>query len=316
MGYIQTLRTGGVGAIAMLDYSAVDVVVHAFLAPGADGSISALDPFESYRQAGLAAKVHATGGKVIFSIGGANHSGAFGGIAANATTRQTFADNVVKLVNQYGYDGVDLDYEFPGDDTAKANHLLLAQAVYAKVKANNAAHLVVFGVSPGYFLPFFAWSGLGQATDYAFYFCYDWDADGAPMTAPGKMYSLPGGQSIERSCRGAMNFMIASGYPSQKIIVGMPFYGSNGASWSSVRDQWAASPWPVDPNTMQAQAAGAFWTSPEALAMKIDATLDPVKTVLTGPSGKVVAGGVGFWEWGHEAPAHPDLSAAIKKKLK
>jgi GH18 family chitinase len=316
MGYIQLLRSGGVNDIAALDYSAIDVAVHAFLAPGGDGSISALDPFDAYRQAGLAAKVHAAGGKVIFSIGGSNHSGAFAGIAANATTRQTFADNVVKLVNQYSYDGVDLDYEFPGNDSDKANQLLLMQAVYAKVKANNAAHLVVFGVSPGYFLPFFSWSGLGQASDYAFYFCYDWDADGAPMTNPGRMFQMPNGQSIERSCRGAMNYMIASGYPAGKIIVGMPFYGSSGASWSSVRDQWAANHWPVDPNQMQAQVGGTWWTSPEALALKIDATVDPVKTVLTGPGGKVVAGGVGFWEWGHESPAHPDLSAAIKNKLK
>jgi GH18 family chitinase len=316
MGYVQTLRSGGVADVAALDYSAVDVIVHAFLSPGADGSISQLDPFDAYRQAGLATKVHAAGGKIIFSIGGSNHSSAFGGIAANATTRRTFADNVVKLIAQYGYDGVDLDYEFPTNDTEKANHLLLLQDVTAQVKAAKTSNIVVFGVSPGYFLPYFAWSGLGAASDYAFYFCYDWDADGAPMTNPGKTFMLPSGQSIERSCRGAMNFMIAGGYPASKIIVGMPFYGSGGGSWFSVRDQWAAAHWPVDPNQMQAQASGGWWTTPEALALKIDAVLDPMKTVLTGPNGKATVGGVGFWEWGHESPAHPDLSAAIKAKVK
>jgi GH18 family chitinase len=38
----------------------------------------------------------------------------FGNIARSAANRQTFANNLVKFMQTYGYDGIDIDWEYPG----------------------------------------------------------------------------------------------------------------------------------------------------------------------------------------------------------
>ena len=55
--------------------------------------------------------------QVFVSIGGWTFSDngtvtqpLFGEIAADSTKRQTFANNVVKFLDQYGFDGIDIDW--------------------------------------------------------------------------------------------------------------------------------------------------------------------------------------------------------------
>ncbi len=318
LGYLRDLTTTGPSGLSQLDFSAVDGTILAFVDPGTDGSLTPLAPFSDYVSAGLVSKAHAAGTKALFSIGGANNSVNFKvSIGPSASVRDALATNVVSFIDQNGFDGVDIDYEFPTDQNERANHLALMQAVYTKVKANNAAHWVIFGVSPGYWLSDYDWANLGSACDYAFYFCYDWamPANG-PITNPGSSLMIHGGDSIEASCRGAIGYIVGHGFPASKLIVGMPFYSSGGQPWSSVGSGYqSSSPPAVHPDYLEAQINGAWWTTPEAVAQKIDAVLDPIKTKLTGPSGAITVGGVGFWEWGHENPSSPQLSAVIKQKL-
>jgi hypothetical protein len=135
-----------------------------------------------------------------------------------------------------------------------------------------------------------------------------------PITAPNTVFINAAGKGMEASCRGAIELMLESGYPAPKIIAGLPFYSSNGQSWIQAQAGWET--WPVHDDYMEAaQPNGPWWTTPAALERKIDALVNPATTVLTGPSGPVVIGGIGFWEWGHEDPAAPALTRAIKAKL-
>jgi hypothetical protein len=315
--YLLQFSSGGASNIANLDFEGIDVVNHAFIEPFADGSIAPLSPFDDYRTAGLPEAAHAAGSKILFSVGGANHSVRFkDSIGPNPAIRQAFADNVVDAINTWGYDGVDIDYEFPTDANEEANHREIMKLVYEGVKANDPDHLVTFGVSPGYWLPDFDWAQLGQWTDYAIYFCYDWNlpANG-PMTNPGVMFTMHGGEQIESSCAGAMRYMVDGGFPPEKIIVGMPFY-SGGVPWSAVRDTWAAGvPWTPHADYMETNIQGAWWTTPEALELKLPAVLDAGQTVLDSNDGPFVASGVAFWEWGYEDPAQPDLSRALVEAM-
>src|SRR5262249_35908356 len=52
--------------------------------------------------------------KPLISVGGWTWSNHFSDVFANATTRQTFCTSLLNFVNQYGFDGADLDWEFPG----------------------------------------------------------------------------------------------------------------------------------------------------------------------------------------------------------
>jgi chitinase len=49
-----------------------------------------------------------------FSDNGTSTQPVLGNIARSAANRQTFANNLVKFMLAYGFDGVDIDWEYPG----------------------------------------------------------------------------------------------------------------------------------------------------------------------------------------------------------
>ena len=99
-----------------MNWPAYDVVAHAFAEPLANGTIGeGLGNFSVY-QAALLSSAHARGKAVIVSIGGAyppNLADQFATIAADPALRSTFSQNIVNYLQTKGYDGVDIDWEFP-----------------------------------------------------------------------------------------------------------------------------------------------------------------------------------------------------------
>lgn len=75
---------------------------------------------------------------MLASIGGFNEgSYRFSQIAKSSVTRDAFALNVLNFVNEYGFDGADMDWEWPGqrDGDArvdKANFNLMLQALSSR----------------------------------------------------------------------------------------------------------------------------------------------------------------------------------------
>ncbi|CAE7715433.1 chit1, partial [Symbiodinium microadriaticum] len=63
---------------------------------------------------GLLGRAHATNTQVWPSIGGWTLSDNFPVVAANPTARSNFAKQCVELITDYGFDGIDIDWEYPG----------------------------------------------------------------------------------------------------------------------------------------------------------------------------------------------------------
>ena len=61
--------------------------------------------------------------KIMFAVGGWANSQYFSDMAASSTTRSQFIRSVLALIREYGFDGVDLDWEYPvgggGDKNGK-----------------------------------------------------------------------------------------------------------------------------------------------------------------------------------------------------
>ncbi|MDF1664351.1 MAG: glycosyl hydrolase family 18 protein [Planctomycetota bacterium] len=324
MAYVESLRFGYTAQIPQLDYSAVDVVIHGFITPDAQGNLSENGNFNDFRtwpwatapDVPLPTAVHNAGKKIVMSIGGATVAPSlFDTIASNPTNRANFIQNIIQSINSFGYDGVDIDYEWPAGVRQGQDFTTLMTELYAAVKANNSQHLVIFGAGPGNWIGYREWAKLGAACDYCFFFGYDWrnPALGPMKAANNAQFTSHSGDQFEAAVRGAVNFVLSKGFPANQLIVGIPFYSSGNQSWSAAQSAaWSAgAPWTVDPDYMEVNmGTGGWWTTPESVTAKMDALLHPQKTIL---NNQAVLGGIGWWEWGHEDPSNPDLTNAVKQ---
>lgn len=58
------------------------------------------------------------------SLGGWTLSDPFPALAASEKARANFAENCVTLIEEYGFDGIDLDWEYPGKLTEDKKNTL------------------------------------------------------------------------------------------------------------------------------------------------------------------------------------------------
>ncbi len=169
--------------------------------------------------------------KILISVGGANGSGGFSSMASTAANRNTFAQSCVSFIKTYGFDGVDIDWESPGSgDTANFTYLM--QAIRSALDTQGTQdgkhyYLTFAGGSTSSFLNNIQVSAVASTVDFALDMSYDlhgpWDSyadlDAALYTPTDSspQYKL----SVDSS----LSQWISAGFPANKLILGVPFYG-------------------------------------------------------------------------------------------
>ena len=63
--------------------------------------------------------------KLMLSIGGWTYSRAFHPVVINPTLRETFVKSSIALLENYGLDGLDIDYEYPSNDAQARGYVHL-----------------------------------------------------------------------------------------------------------------------------------------------------------------------------------------------
>ncbi|MEA5038617.1 MAG: glycosyl hydrolase family 18 protein [Clostridiaceae bacterium] len=179
--------------------------------------------------------------KTLISIGGWNDSGKFSDAALTDESRTVFADSIVAFIKAYGFNGVDIDWEYPVGgglstnvtrSTDKTNFTLLLQKLREKLDAQSRldGHKYLLTIAGGAGSTFAAntqLSLIANYVDYAVLMTYDihgiWDSYtdlNAPLYAPTEtspQYKWSVDQSVKT--------WISNGFPASKIIMGVPFYG-------------------------------------------------------------------------------------------
>ncbi len=105
-------------------------IMYAFLIPQKDGSVLPLAEQENVRQ--LIKKAHNDNCKVFIAVGGWSYNNvplqsAFEEAAGNPETRRKLVESIVKTVEDYGFDGVELDWEYPNSASAKNYESLILE---------------------------------------------------------------------------------------------------------------------------------------------------------------------------------------------
>jgi chitinase len=177
--------------------------------------------------------------KVIISVGGWLWSGGFTDMALTHASRAAFIDSAAAFLTRYNLDGLDIDWEFPGDPGAghafrpedKQNYTLLVKELRTRFDAmqkQRHRHLYLT-VATGAATDFLLRTEMGKVQKYVDsvnLMAYDYYEPGdekitghnAPLnTNPDD----PAGISADRSVREYEK----AGVPAEKIILGVPFYG-------------------------------------------------------------------------------------------
>lgn len=104
-------------------------IIYAFLEMKADGTVGIGNPDHSPAQTSsdeevaqrakqnleslMRKKAQIPGLKVTFAVGGWENSQYFSSMAANSQLKQKFLASVLQIIDEYGFDGVDIDWEYP-----------------------------------------------------------------------------------------------------------------------------------------------------------------------------------------------------------
>ncbi len=101
--------TNSTPPLSAVDFSSMTAVAYFGFSPNPDGTIDTT--YANYKAARLlAAAAHAKGAKALVSIGGWNTESGFES-ATDSAIIGTFVSNIMALVREYDFDGVDIDWE-------------------------------------------------------------------------------------------------------------------------------------------------------------------------------------------------------------
>lgn len=228
-------------------FEILDVVNCAFATANASASITGSTFFNNCVNY-VIDRAHEEGCYVIMSIAPSSEWVTIANPANDLV--ETFANNIVAKINQYGFDGVDLDWEFP-ESSQKTWFTELARVVREKVKANNPHHLVTAAVGGGMWQPpRYDLTNSKAYLDYINLMCYDMvQSDGSYQNGLYRTTSYHDnvnkvGRTYTTSCsvKESVDF-IKSNYSisNEKIVVGVPFYAvKQTRSYDDVNGTWSA----------------------------------------------------------------------------
>ncbi|MBX9850692.1 MAG: glycoside hydrolase family 18 protein [Cytophagaceae bacterium] len=236
-----------------LDYSKYTILNYSFFAPDAEGNLFGTDAWADsvllrgkidwakaqpayFPNTGLVDIAHAWGVKVMVSIGGWTLSENFPSIAADPVKRAHFASQCVHLLRSYKFDGIDIDWEYPGyaehkGGTAdKANFTLLMQAIRDSIdnygqKINYKFLLTgAFGANiPN--MENIEWEKIKVIMDYINLMTYDFNGPWSEETNHNSPLYSPAKGGVGSYDYAFKLLTEKYGVPSAKINMGVAFYG-------------------------------------------------------------------------------------------
>ena len=206
VGYLPSWQ----GSVSNIQFDKLTHVNYSFLIPNADGSLQALENLAKMQE--LVRRAQGTNTKVLIAVGGwlNGNDGAFTALASQAGTRTAFINNLVNFVNQYGLDGVDMDWEYPREGNEPRDYELLMTELGQRLRSQGkllTAAVVVSG-----------WNADGVLTGV-----FD-DVDFLNIMA----YDGPEHSNIAQAT-GGLDYWLGRGLPKEKAILGVPFYSRDQA---------------------------------------------------------------------------------------
>ncbi|KLO15905.1 glycoside hydrolase [Schizopora paradoxa] len=238
-----------------INFTHLDWVDFAFGMPDAKFNIAWDDDSSTALLSRLVKAAHANNKKVKLSLGGWGGSKYFSPAVASTSSRQTFAKNIAAVYKKYSLDGIDIDWEYPGQQGAGGNQVspqdsanLLAFLKVLRTTLPSGARITAAVQD----VPFADASGNPMKDVSAFANVLDWvnlmnyDVWSSSKT-PGPNAPLDNGcgnsSQPQMNAISGVKAWTSAKFPVNKIILGVPAYGYlNPSSKTSLRQRSDSDP--------------------------------------------------------------------------
>ncbi|PMD67359.1 glycoside hydrolase family 18 protein [Hyaloscypha bicolor E] len=172
--------------------------------------------------------------KVLLSIGGWTFSSNFAAPASTHAGRSQFASSAVSLIKDCGFDGLDLDWEYPKSQSEAAHFVLLLQACREAMDAYSSTlpkphHFELTVACPAgpqnYTIMDIA--GMDKYLDFWNLMAYDYSGSWDQITGHQANLKASRGNSVATpfNTEEAVEHYRKQGVVVSKIVLGMPLYG-------------------------------------------------------------------------------------------
>lgn len=180
--------------------------------------------------------------KTVLSIGGWTWSGGFSDAAATEASRTKFAQSCAALAKKYGFDGLDVDWEYPGgggmaagkpEDTANYTLLLAAMRKELDALGDKTYELSIAAPAGPAMIAHLESAKIASIVDSIDVMTYDFHGAWEKTTNHNSPLFQPPGDPAPAgwSTDGAVKAYLAAGVPASKLVIGAAFYGRG---WSGV----------------------------------------------------------------------------------
>ena len=222
--------------------SRLDVLDYAFADLNGNLTVSLSDPAVDTANFSALARLRQSHPrlKTVISIGGWGNSGHFSDAALTEASRSAFIGSCIDFIRRYGFDGIDIDWEYPvsgasgtpGRLADKSDFTLLMKELRQALDNQGALDgryycLTFAGAANSAYAGNVELSALSRYVDYALVMTYDihgpWDTFtdfNSPLYTP-----TDSSPQYQWSVDASVQTYLSHGFPAEKLTIGIPFYG-------------------------------------------------------------------------------------------
>ncbi|HEY0162594.1 MAG TPA: glycoside hydrolase family 18 protein [Edaphobacter sp.] len=184
--------------------------------------------------------------KILVSVGGWTWSGGFSDAALTPRARARFIDSAVRFIERHHLDGLDIDWEYPGQvgngntfrPEDKQNYTLLLRDLRLRFdrEQTRLGRRLYTSIATGASTKFLDHTEMAKVAHYVDtvnLMTYDYYVGGPATGHDAPLFHNPGDPKNVSSDRSVTEYL-AAGVPASKIVLGVPFYGR---SWGEVADK-------------------------------------------------------------------------------
>ncbi|KAF4532928.1 hypothetical protein B566_EDAN015640 [Ephemera danica] len=235
-GSWSTYRPGnGKCDIEHLNASLCTHAIYSFIGVNSDATIKILDTWNDISLNGFKRfndlRIGNPNLKTLIAIGGWNEgSTTFSSVCGNTASRAKFVNNLYTFVKQYGFNGLDLDWEYPaqrgGASADKANFVSLVKELKAKFALDNLILSAAVSASISSVATSYDVVELSNNLDFINLMTYDYHGPWESVTAQNApLYAGNMDADKNLNANATVQYWKQQGAPASKLVLGIPFYG-------------------------------------------------------------------------------------------